>query len=84
MGETTSRRTLRKIVKLTEADQAIIKVEKHFSTYLAPEEVLLQLNAVFKDDLNTGQITDAIERITKTIQAKFPRIKQIFIEPVRG
>jgi len=83
MGETTSRRTLRKIIKLTEADQAVIKVKKHFSTYLAPEEVLLQLNTVFKNDLTTLQITDAIERITKTIQAEFPRIKQIFIEPVR-
>jgi cation diffusion facilitator family transporter len=82
MGETTSRRTLRKIVKLTEADEAVIKVKKHFSTYLAPEEVLLQLNTVFKDDLTTRQITDAIERITKTIQKEFPRIKQIFIEPV--
>jgi len=83
MGETTSRRTLRKIVKLTEADEAIIKVKKHFSTYLAPEEVLLQLHTVFKNNLTTNQITDAIERITKTIQAEFPRIKQIFIEPVR-
>ncbi len=84
MGETTSRRTLRKIVKLTEADEAVIKVKKHFSTYLAPEEVLLQLNTVFKAGLTTRQITDAIERITKTIQRDFPRIKQIFIEPVRG
>jgi len=83
MGETTSRRTLRKIVKLTEADEAVIKVKKHFSMYLAPEEVILQLNAVFKDDLTTHQITNAIERIIKTIQKEFPRIKQIFIEPVR-
>jgi len=45
--------------------------------------VLLQLNTVFKDNLTTRQITDAIERITKAIQKDFPRIKQIFIEPVR-
>ena len=83
MGETTSRRTLRKIVKLTEADEAVIKVKKHFSMYLAPEEVILQLNTVFKDGLTTHQITNAIERIIKTIQKEFPRIKQIFIEPVR-
>lgn len=82
MGETTSRKTLRKIVKLTEADLAVLKVKKHFSMYLSPEEVLLQLNTVFKNDLTTQQITDAIERITKTIQAEFPKIKQIFIEPV--
>ena len=82
MGETTSRKTLRKIVALTEADAAVVKVKKHFSMYMAPEEILLQLNTVFKDNLNTRQITDAIERITKVIQQEFPRIKQIFIEPV--
>jgi cation diffusion facilitator family transporter len=82
MGETTSRKTLRKIVALTEADMAVVKVKKHFSMYMAPEEILLQLNAVFKDGLTTHQITDAIERITKTIQGEFPHIKQIFIEPV--
>jgi divalent metal cation (Fe/Co/Zn/Cd) transporter len=59
-------------------------VRKHYSMYLAPEEIILQLNTVFKPDLTTRQITDAIERITKTIQAEFPRIKQIFIEPVAG
>jgi len=82
MGETTSRKTLRKVVALTEADIAVTKVKKHFSMYMAPEEVLLQLNTVFKDGLTTREITDAIERITKVIQAEFPRIKQIFIEPV--
>ncbi len=49
---------------------------------MSPEEVVLQLITVFKDNLNTRQITEAIERIQKTIQQKFPRIKQIFIEPV--
>jgi cation diffusion facilitator family transporter len=83
MGETISRKTLRKIVALTKADEAVIKVKKHFSMYLAPDEVLLQLNTVFKDELTTTQITDAIERITTTIQREFPKIKQIFIEPVR-
>jgi cation diffusion facilitator family transporter len=83
MGETTSRKTLRKVIALTEADTAVIKVKKHFSMYMAPDEILLQLNTVFKEDLTTHQITDAIERITKTIQTEFPRIKQIFIEPVK-
>ncbi|HEY4324933.1 MAG TPA: cation diffusion facilitator family transporter [Mucilaginibacter sp.] len=84
MGETTSRKTIRRIVKLTEADEAVSKVKKHRSTYMAPEEILLQLNTVFKDNLTTRQITDAIERITKAIQTEFPKIKQIFIEPVAG
>lgn len=83
LGESTSRKTLKKVILLTQADEAVIKVKKHFSTYMSPEEVLLQLNTVFKDNLTTRQITDAIERITKSIQRDFPRIKQIFIEPVK-
>jgi cation diffusion facilitator family transporter len=83
MGETTGRKTLRRIVAIAEEDSTVVKVKRHFSMYLAPEEVILQLNTVFKDDLTTVQITDAIERIMKRIKKEFPRIKQIFIEPVK-
>ncbi len=82
MGEIPGKKTLRRVVAIAEADNAVVKIKKHYSMYMAPEEILLQLNTVFKEGLTTHQITDAIERITKTIQVEFPRIKQIFIEPV--
>ena len=82
MGETPSRKTLRKIVALAESDPSIIKVKKHFSIYLAPEEIVLQLLAVFKKDLTTPEITEAIRRISRNIRKNFPRFKQIFIEPM--
>ncbi|HEY5465228.1 MAG TPA: cation diffusion facilitator family transporter [Hanamia sp.] len=81
MGEAISKKTLRKIIALTETDPAIEKVKFQFSMYLAPEEVVLQLIATFKKEMNTQQITEAIQRIIMSIQEKFPRIKQIFIEP---
>jgi len=84
MGEAGSRRALKRIVALAESDQAVVKIKKHLSMYLAPEEVILQLNTVFKESLDTREITDAIERINKLIKKEFPRIKQIFIEPVRA
>jgi len=82
MGETPNRRTLRKIIELAEADSSIVKVKKHYSIYLSPEEIVLQLIAIFKRDLSTEEITEAIKRISGTIKKKFPRFKQIFIEPV--
>ncbi|WP_461451988.1 cation diffusion facilitator family transporter [Mucilaginibacter sp.] len=82
MGEPTSRKVLRKVIALVQADEDVIKVKKHFSTYMSPEDILIQLNTVFKQDLTTKQITDAIERITKNIKTSFPRMKQVFIEPV--
>lgn len=81
MGESISTKTIRKIISLAEADEAIIKIKKHFSIYMAPDEVVLQLLAVFKKDLTTNEITAAIKRIIEKIQKEFPRIKQIFIEP---
>ncbi len=82
MGEPTGRKILKKVIAMVQADESVVKVKKHFSTYMSPEDVLLQLNTVFKQGLTTKQITDAIERITKNIQTEFPRMKQVFIEPV--
>jgi cation diffusion facilitator family transporter len=81
LGEAVHKKTLRGIIRIAESDPSIIKVKKHFSMYLSPEEVVLQLIAVFKPDLNTREITEAIQRIIKNIQERYPRMKQIFIEP---
>ncbi len=82
MGEPVSRQTIRKIANLAEADPSVVKVKRNLSTYLAPEEVVLQLTAVFKKGLTTEQITHSIADISNQIQKQFPLIKQIFIEPV--
>ena len=82
MGEPVSKKTIRAIVVLAEADPSILKIKRKLSIYLAPEEVVLQLTAVFKKGLTTEQITNSINTITKKIQQQFPLIKQIFIEPV--
>lgn len=81
IGESINKKTMRQIIALTKEDEAIVKVKRHFSIYMSPEEVVLQLIAVFKKDLTTGEITEAIKRISKSIEHKFPRIKQIYIEP---
>ncbi|MEP6674694.1 MAG: cation diffusion facilitator family transporter [Ferruginibacter sp.] len=82
MGESINRKTLRSITKSAENDEAVIRVKKNYSMYLAPDELLLHLDIVFKAALNTKDITDANERIIAGIQKQFPRIKQIFIEAV--
>lgn len=82
MGETISPKKIKKIIAFVEQDNNVVKVKKHFSIYRSPEDILLQLNTVFKDDLTTRQLTDTIERITQAVKAEYPLIKQLFIEPV--
>ncbi len=83
MGETINRSTIKRILSIAEADDTIIRIKKHYSTYMAPDEAILQLNAVFKKDLTTVDITDAISRIISNIQQEYPGIRQIFIEPIK-
>lgn len=82
MGKTIIRQSIGWIVRLVQVDEAVVRVKKHFSMYLAPEEIRLHLNIVFKDELDTQQITTTIERIIRNIREAFPRMKEIFIEPV--
>ena len=72
---------MKKIIALTRSDPSVVNVKRHFSIYMAPSEVVLQLLIVFKKDMDTGEITEAIKRISKNIQKDFTRVKQIFIEP---
>ena len=81
LGESISKATIESILGIAREDIAIIRIKKHLSMYLGPEEVVLQLIAEFEDDLTTADITDAIKRVSTIIKERFPRIKQIFIEP---
>jgi cation diffusion facilitator family transporter len=81
MGEPASEKALNEIIRITESDPSIEKVLRHYSMFMSPEEVVLQLSAVFKDDITAKEITKAIARIEGGIQERFPRVKQIFIEP---
>ncbi|HYJ64624.1 MAG TPA: cation diffusion facilitator family transporter [Parafilimonas sp.] len=81
MGESVDESIIDAVIKMSEKDEAIEKVFYPLTVYLSPEEIVLVLETVFKDDLNTRQINEAIERIQIKIQKQYPNIKQIFIEP---
>jgi len=81
MGEGIASETQHKISALVEDDRTVIKVKNILSTYQSPEEVILMLIVDFEDDLDTEDITDAIERIRNRIKMAFPLVKFIFIQP---
>ncbi len=81
MGESVDESTVDAVIKISESDEAIEKVFYPLTVYLSPEEIVLVLETVFKNDLTTKQINEAIERIQAEIQSQYPDIKKIFIEP---
>lgn len=81
MGEGIAPETQQKIKMLAEKDEAVVKVSNILSTYESPEEVVLMLIIAFKPDLDTEDITTAIERIRKRIKEQFELIEYVIIQP---
>jgi len=81
MGEGIAPETQKKIIALAEKDPSVIKVVNVLSTYESPEEVVLMLIVNFKADLDTVEITDAIERVRKTIKQQFQLVEFVIIQP---
>jgi hypothetical protein len=48
--------------------------------YLGPDEILLNLEADFKDDLSGSEIESAVERLETTIRTQHPDVRRIFLE----
>lgn len=81
LGEGISNETKIKIRNMAEKDEAVDKVMHILSTYQSPEEVLLMVLIDFKPDLDTHDITKAIERIRDSIKKEFPLIRFVLIQP---
>ena len=48
--------------------------------HMGPEDVLLALSLDFHDELNAGQVEEAIYIMEMAIKARFPEIRRLFIE----
>lgn len=81
MGEGIAPETQKKIIRLIERDNTVVKVISMMSTYQSPEEIVLVLIIAFKDDLDTEDITDAIERIRETVKAEYQLVQFVIIQP---
>lgn len=82
MGEGVNAATQQQLIKLAEADPAVQNVVRTATIYRGPQEIALVQDVVFRADMTTTDISAAIQRIHRSIQAQFPAIKQPFTQPV--
>lgn len=81
MGEGIGPQSRKRLIEHVEADEAVVKVVELFSKYLSPEELVLIVTVVFKEDLKTQHITAAIERIRNQIKAHSNLVQFVIIQP---
>lgn len=81
MGEGISDESKKRITEICESDPSVLKVMKIISTYQSPEDVMLMLIIAFKDDLDTQEINEGIERVRSEIRNEFTLIHFVIIQP---
>ncbi len=82
MGEGVDADTQQQLIRLAEADPAVQRVVRTATIYLGPQEITMVQDIVFRDDMTTSEISIAIQRIHRSIQAQFPAIKRPYTQPV--
>ena len=80
IGEGMSAEEVSDVVFIAESDPAVIKCGRVLSLYLGPDDLLVNLDVTFRDDLGEGGILLAIDRIEDEIMGEYPQATRIFIE----
>jgi cation diffusion facilitator family transporter len=81
IGEGVSETDLRKIRSCIATVPEVKEVVNILTMHLGPEDILVNLDINFVDDLSTDQVEEAIDKVERVIQEQLPAVKKIFVEP---
>jgi cation diffusion facilitator family transporter len=84
IGESATREERSRIRAATLSVDEVERIDRMLTMQLAPEEILVNMDLVFDDGLDTDELEDAIQRIEAGIRDDVPAATKIFIEPVEG
>jgi cation diffusion facilitator family transporter len=80
VGEGVERNTLAQLREIVADDAAVQRVSKLTTLYLGPEEVVLVIELRFRSGMDIESVRESIDRMKRAIQARFPRIRRIFLD----
>ena len=80
VGEGMEKQTLDRVRAIIQADPAVERVDKLRTMYLGPEEVMLAIELRFHSDTKVTDIRQAVSRVKRAIQERYPRIRRIFLD----
>ena len=80
IGEGAKPETVADIREITNNDPAVDRVIKVLTLHFGPQEILLNLEIEFVEDLKTEELAVVVERLENSISNRHPEIQNIFIE----
>jgi cation diffusion facilitator family transporter len=69
------------VLGIVRADPRVAQIRSLQSMQLGPDDALLALRINFQDGLTTDQLESAIDQVTHALQASYPILRHVIIEP---
>lgn len=80
IGEATHPEKVEGMRKLASAFPEVTRVNEVLTMHMGPDFVLANISVDFRDDLQAGELEQAIQRMDAAIKDLYPMVKRIFIE----
>ena len=80
IGEAADARTVDRLQQELGRQRGVVKVARPLTMHFGPEEVLVNLDVQFEDDLNAVDLARVVDEMEDTVRKFEPRAKRIFIE----
>src|SRR5262249_10389803 len=83
IGESADPAMIAGIREIVEADEAVAHCGPPLTMHLGPEDILLNLDVQFREDLPAQAIIESVDRLEQRIRSTYGAIRRIFIEAER-
>lgn len=81
LGESVSAENYARIHEAILSVAQVDRILDLLTMHMGPDDILVNINVHFKDDLTTDQVEQAIDEIEYAIRKSVPGAKRIFVEP---
>ncbi len=80
LGESADPETVAGIRKLARKDQDVSAVNNVLTMHFGPDDVLLNLEIEFRNEISSADLVASIARLEEAIRAEYPDVRSIFVE----